>query len=235
MLGRDSRLWKCYGPIINRWWLIGRWKRDFMEGDECYKFSTINKIIKTPILTAVDIGSRTGVITKMMLEFFPSIEVLHAYEVLPELCQKTLEAVGNDRRVKVILAAVTSQSGKLYLNEYNYQMFNPDMDRGASIVSTSPSNPIDARYISKELSIPRYSLEKIVENMGRQIDLIKIDCEGCEHSLFKCVSQQTLKKIRYITGEYHGSADNFAAVIKRVKLTHKIEMTDCRSFLMERV
>jgi FkbM family methyltransferase len=52
------------------------------------------------------------------------------------------------------------------------------------------------------------TLEELIKSVMtsescQDIDLIKIDCEGCEHSSIGCCDTEVLRRVRYIVGEYH--------------------------------
>src|SRR5262249_855575 len=51
-----------------------------------------------------------------------------------------------------------------------------------------------------------------------EIDYIKLDCEGSECSALGCASIETLRRIRFLSGEYH-NLDRFYEVIRH-KLYH---------------
>ena len=51
------------------------------------------------------------------------------------------------------------------------------------------------------IDIEMISIEKVIHKYNPQV--IKIDCEGCEHEIFDDLSVDLLRKIETITGEYH--------------------------------
>ena len=71
-----------------------------------------------------------------------------------------------------------------------------------------------------------------------EIDVVKMDCEGCEHSGLGCTSLAELKKIRYIVGEYHG-IERFHGIMRdKLFRTHKVNLIGSRdlgAFFAERL
>ena len=56
------------------------------------------------------------------------------------------------------------------------------------------------------------------------IDILKLDCEGCEHSVLGTAGADVLKRIRFIVGEYHGF-ERFTAVMRnKLFQTHKVNL-----------
>jgi hypothetical protein len=69
-----------------------------------------------------------------------------------------------------------------------------------------------------------------------EIDYMKMDCEGCENSSLGCANQSTLKRIRFISGEYH-DLRRFERVMEyRLFKTHFVNIVgdEWGSFFAER-
>jgi hypothetical protein len=91
--------------------------------------------------------------------------------------------------------------------------------RGGSLIG-----PVDHELLAATLSAPGYqraaqpvapiTLDEILgENGLNEVDLLKLDCEGCESSVLGCADPDLLRRIRFITSEYHGcpvSTQSFA-------------------------
>jgi hypothetical protein len=57
-----------------------------------------------------------------------------------------------------------------------------------------------------------------------EIDLLKMDCEGCEHSVLGTATVEALQRVRFIVGEYH-ELDRFFAVMRgKLFKTHKVNL-----------
>ena len=67
-----------------------------MEGNECYKFSTVQNYIEQtagkPIRVAVDVGANVGNVTRLMRSYFPHARIF-AFEAVFEYYVRTLLAV----------------------------------------------------------------------------------------------------------------------------------------------
>ena len=57
-----------------------------------------------------------------------------------------------------------------------------------------------------------------------EIDLIKFDCEGCETSAIGCASEATLRKIRFVVGEYHCLKRFYPVVDRVLASTHHVNL-----------
>ena len=70
------------------------------------------------------------------------------------------------------------------------------------------------------------------------IDILKLDCEGCEHSVLGTAEPDVLKRIRFIVGEYHGF-ERFTAVMRgKLFATHKVNLVgdpELGCFFAERI
>lgn len=210
-----------------------------MEGNACYNFHIISNYISrspsnpVPILRAIDVGSRVGLITRMMVNHFPQAAI-HAYDVLPYLNKFTLEAVHNNPRVTAILGACTAQhlyadnlgqepqKNELYVNEAIRARPDPRKSGGASSVTKQP-NQRKAIFDSQKLAIPCYTLQEMYDRLGG-IDVLKMDCEGCENSLLGCTDIELLGKIRFIVGEYHHLPIFRPVIRERLLKTHRVKL-----------
>ena len=52
-------------------------------------------------------------------------------------------------------------------------------------------------------TVPCISLNDILRDNGIGTCIIKIDCEGCEHDVFRTLDPALLNRIRYVLGEHH--------------------------------
>jgi hypothetical protein len=87
------------------------------------------------------------------------------------------------------------------------------------------------------------TLEELIKSVMtsescQDIDLIKIDCEGCEHSSIGCCATDVLQHVRYIVGEYHDINRFYNVMQKKLFLTHKVNLIGTRTlgcFFAERL
>jgi len=58
-----------------------------------------------------------------------------------------------------------------------------------------------------------------------EIAVLKIDCEGEEYKIFQAMSLDNLKKIAYITGEFHkADQQTYGELLAKLSLTHNIHI-----------
>ena len=66
--------------------------------------------------------------------------------------------------------------------------------------------------------------ELLINSIGSDLDILKLDCEGCEHSVLGCISPSTLKRLRFVVGEYHGLARFYKIMEGNLFSTHKVSL-----------
>src|SRR5688572_22720050 len=120
-----------------------------MEGDECYRFSTIRNFI----------------------------------------CQTGAPPV------RVFQRALTAQH--LYRDDFGGKPFRHPAATGY----TAGYQPSSAALRPLTLSRLLPAVLRLAE--AQEIDIMKMDCEGCEHSSLGTASLNDLARIRFIVGEYH--------------------------------
>ena len=67
------------------------------------------------------------------------------------------------------------------------------------------------------LNIAARSLNQILEIVGKNIDFLKLDCEGCEFEILGRKSSAHLVKIKKIVLEYHSDHGNLQDIQKRLE------------------
>jgi hypothetical protein len=98
---------------------------------------------------------------------------------------------------------------------------------GGSMVFADPDDHYG--YLKIDQAVTPITLDEIMaqEDLAA-IDILKLDCEGCEHSVLGTAEADVLKRIRFIVGEYHGF-DRFTAVMRnRLFATHKVNLVGDR-------
>jgi len=58
------------------------------------------------------------------------------------------------------------------------------------------------------------SLNKVVNELGIENAVMKIDCEGCEYDVINKENMDSLRKFSHIMGEYHYGYDKLKEVLE---------------------
>lgn len=140
----------------------------------------------------VDIGANIGVFSVFAAQ--KTKNFVYAFEPVPEnfvFLQKNIEAnkVGN---VKIFNCGISAKKGTE----------NIDMNgvSGGHFVYGSGKGSENR----KAMEIKVESLRNIMdENNIMEIDMLKIDCEGCEGKIFKSLPLEYLQRIKRISMEFH--------------------------------
>lgn len=156
-----------------------------LENDE-YKTSQMSY---APGDTFIDIGSHIGAWSALMEKLVPDAKVI-AVEPLPE----NTVLIRKNTNATVIQKAVANRDGvktKIYY-----------ADNSISGLHHKFVGNINEWKGEKFYEADSFSLKTLLKDIPR-VRVLKIDCEGAEHSFFRFASRETLSKIDYIIGEYH--------------------------------
>lgn len=132
--------------------------------------------------TVIDVGANVGLFSILAAHYFTNA-MIHAYEPNPRVIPytaKNLQPVG-----------VT--------------LFNEGVGRVFGFATIQDKG--ESRYAHTLLAesasgnVPIIPLTEAVERMGREIDLLKLDCEGAEWDIFQ--ERRAFERIRNIRLEYH--------------------------------
>jgi FkbM family methyltransferase len=233
-----------------------------MEGNRCYKFATIRNYVDLiqapPVRLTIDIGANLGAITRMIKAYFPAATV-YAYEAVSEYANAARANVNDLSNVSVIHAAVTGEH--LYLDDFGdaqraaaIQMrvlkgtpaAGPGWVGGSCVVasdSQAVTSGAPAGYALTDEQVTAVSLDDVVADVLTRehrdcVDVLKLDCEGCEHSVLGTAAMDTLSRIRFIVGEYHQIERFYCVMIARLYRTHKVNLVGDRNlgaFFAERL
>ena len=165
--------------------------------------------------TIVDCGANVGYTSAYLLSRFPDAQVV-ALEPFPanaELCRRNLAPYG--QRATVLEAAVWSHSGRLVLDHAGGNEW------GVRVRATRAGECGDIEAID----LPSLGLNRI--------DLLKIDIEGSEATLFANGTNRWLPHVSNIAIELHGKEceEQFRRAMAdyRYTLSHSGELTICQN------
>ena len=214
-----------------------------MEGNACYKFSTIKNFVEATfaqkISVIVDIGANVGDMSLMMHRYFPEASII-GFEAVKEYFDIAQERTSQVSNISLYNCAVSEQhrffddvGEQPRENQANLAIFKglpeagPGWIGGSVVVPEEQATTEDHRFGYEKISqrVIAVTLKEIVQKMHiDEIDILKIDCEGCEHSVLGCAEVETLRRVRFIAGEYH-CISRFSRVIrKKLLLTHKVNL-----------
>src|SRR5262245_25301290 len=230
-----------------------------MEGNECYKFSTIKNYIERTgqkgIELILDVGVNIGDISLMMHSYFPAARIF-GFEAVEEYHQIASARTQHIPGVKLFNTALSAQH--LFADDVGerpreriagLRLLKARPEAGPGWGGGSLILPEDHDLIAGDRAIfgfdksareiPSVSLKEfMVEQRIDEIDLMKMDCEGCEHSVLGCAELETLRRIRFIVGEYHDLSRFYPVMQKNLFRTHKVNLIgqrDLGCFFAERL
>jgi FkbM family methyltransferase len=226
-----------------------------MEGNACYKLTTIHNFIAAtgapPIHVAVDVGVNVGEVTLLVHQIFPDARIF-GFEAVEEYYRTALSNLGLIPTVTLYNRAMTAQHR--FTDDLGEQVRSPaapltilkglptagpGWGGGSMVVTEEEADSCDGtRYQRLESNVIVVTLDEFIQEQGiEEIDLLKLDCEGCEHSVLGCADVETLRRIRFIVGEYHGFGRFHRMMQQRLFRTHKVNLigdADLGCFFAER-
>jgi FkbM family methyltransferase len=144
--------------------------------EDCYH---LTEICPTPA-TVVDVGGNIGLFSIVARLRFPRARI-HCYEPNPALAQ-ILKGHLQPLQVSVFPEAVGDRAGFVRL----------------SLGENSLHSKVDDSAAGE---LPIVALDTVVERCGGGVDLLKLDCEGCEWGILEKAAG--LDAVREITMEFH--------------------------------
>lgn len=148
--------------------------------------------------TFLDIGGHIGLATISVLLDNPECRAV-VLEPLPEnieLLERNLNENGVRHRAFIVHGAIGTGSEQ----RIGYRL--------PRVVDADPvheyvGGPVDDDYEGRSITAPVYPLGDLFDILGDEVDLAKIDCEGCEYVALR---SPDITRARKWVGEYHGPA-----------------------------
>jgi len=151
--------------------------------------------------TAIDIGAHVGAVTLSLLADHPDLHVI-AVEVVPEnveVLRINIEENGFSDRTTIIQAAAAEPGRKTASVLWNYRSAGSEPE-----AYVKDSRFIAGIYGPKQSDadshrVKAVALDDLMAGLDK-IDLLKIDCEGCEWQFLR---SPRVKDVERIVGEFH--------------------------------
>lgn len=172
--------------------------------------------------TALDIGTYLGGVAIGLALDNPSLRVI-AVEGVPqnaELTRQNVAANGLTERVTVIEGAAGGK--KPVEMRFGYRG-SESMEHHAFVGNSSLAYDDEVIEHDSVTYDEPYTLSRLVEMAGGSIDLLKIDCEGCEYAF---LADPAIAQVQTILGEWHPIRTNTqATVLALLAATHSVTFT----------
>jgi FkbM family methyltransferase len=192
---------KLVFPAEERQVFVHEFCKIFLE--DCYGLDHIGQKIGT----VLDIGANLGLFSLAARHHFPAAAI-HAYEPNEQI-ETYLRSNLQPFHVDVHIEALGSSSGRVRLS---YQE--------NSLLTVSVNDP--------QGNVIQTTLEDAVAGIGGQVDLLKLDCEGAEWSLFSSLG--VWQNIGRLTMEYHLWAKPQARLDDLIGMLRQVGFTTIKTF-----
>lgn len=155
----------------------------------------------------VDIGANIGAFSLMAHSIFPEANIL-AIEADPENYEYLTANCGEIENISLL------QTAALYNNRKVYSHRN-HTNSGGYFVHEIPD--------TESVSVPSDSINNILRQKEiPRIDILKVDTEGCEVEIFRClVDHDWMKLIKWIRFEWHNRS-SIPLLRDLISKTHKV-------------
>lgn len=147
-------------------------------------------------MRVLDIGGYRGESTLFfLLRGAQSVVCVEPNPALLSDIRRHIEENGFAERVRLYPVAIGAETGQA-----TFLATSDLINSTLSIESVRTSHP-------EEVSVPVWSFEQLLERVGwEEVDVAKLDCEGCEFGIFSSTPDAILRRVRVWIMEVHGEA-----------------------------
>lgn len=205
-----------------------------MEGNDCYRFLDVPFSPQT----VVDIGANFGAMSRLMRQYFPDADI-YAFEPVRDCYDVCVVNCRPFRKIHVFPWAVSAEHQ--FADDFGQEPRQTELrcchatpGKGAGWIGSHrmirSGEPLDeSEFINEGTPERILTLDELLDFVSREtgrpeIDVLKSDCEGAEASFLGCASDNTLRRIKIITGEYHGLPRFQQVVDRRLSKTHAVQL-----------
>jgi len=164
--------------------------------------------------TFLDVGGHIGTATVSVLVDNPDCRAV-IVEPLPENIEMIATNLASARvsdRATIVHGAI----GKGAEQRVGYTLARiPDADEVHRYVGA----PVPDDYAGDAITAPTYPLGDLLDTLGDEVDLAKIDCEGCE---WVALASRDARRVRRWVGEYHGPGGDEATLRRRLGKSYDV-------------
>ena len=149
----------------------------------------------------IDIGGHIGITTMYFAKKYPEAQII-TVEPNASSYKKLVTNIrlNNINNVKLLRSAVTNIDG-------GEMILYKNLMSGMSSVN---NNNYGGEFIGRE-KVKTITLRRLLsDNKIRNVDLIKIDCEGCEFDILMNLESVIFRRIKNMIIEYHNSYSKFS-------------------------
>ena len=173
--------------------------------------------------TFVDVGAHIGSVTLAVLLDNPEVRAICVEPLAEniEVIETTMATNGVAERVTVLQAAMGPGKSADIAYDYDETDYLRTNRYIGGIERTAPTH-------MQTVTVPTVSLAKLVAMAGGSVDVMKLDCEGCE---WHALRSTAVRHIRTIIGEWHGHAvhphtEGAIRLREIIGKTHDVEVID---------
>lgn len=88
-------------------------------------------------------------------------------------------------------------------------------DKNPNANSVAKNNMVSLKDTKSEENVEAIRLKDVIDTFNEeQIDLLKLDCEGCEYAILRDLDKESFKKIRNLSMEFHNGLQDLQEILE---------------------